>query len=123
MILHSSLNAKTQAERLLKGIEPKRILLNLTIAELVAGTGISLNAYMGYKDNDFAKLTFEKFAIIQNFFMIIEQDSMHKHSLRVTEHCKNRLTMLNPQINPDPNLNGSATIDDDEFDELYLLNL
>ena len=122
MILHSSVNSKTQAEKLLQGIEPKRILLNLTIAELVAGTGISLNAYMGYKDNDFAKLTFEKFAIIQDFFMIIEQDSMHKHSLRVTEHCKNRLTMLN-QIHPDLSLNGSATIDDDEFDELYLLDL
>jgi len=123
MILHSSLNAKTQAERLLKGIEPKRILLNLTISEVVIGTGICLNSYMAYKEDDFAKLTFEKFAIIQNFFMIIERDSMHRHSLRVTEHCKNRLTMLNPQILPDLSLNGSATIDDDEFDEIYLLDL
>jgi len=122
MILHTALNLKTQADRLLQGIEPKRILLNLTISEVVAGTGISLNAYMGYKDTDFSKLTFEKFAIIQDFFMIIEQDSMHKHSLRVTEHCKNRLTMLN-QIHPDLSLNGSATIDDDEFDEIYLLDL
>ena len=123
MILHSAINAKNSSIRLLLGIEPKRISLNLTIAELVAGTGICLNAYMGYKENDFEKLTFEKFAIIQDFFLKIETDLLHRDNCRVLHHFKNRLTMNNPQINPDLSLNGSATIDDYEFDELYLLDL
>ena len=123
MILHSSVNAKNTAYKLLQSIEPKRISLNLTIAEVVAGTGICLNTYMGYKENDFLKLTFEKFAIIQDFFLKIEQDSLHKENFRVHCHSRNRLTMSNPQINPDLSLNGSPTIDDDEFDEIYMIDL
>ena len=123
MILHSSINAKNSSIRLLLGIEPKRISLNLTIAELVAGTGICLNAYMGYKENDFEKLTFEKFAIIQNFFLKIETELLHRENYRVLHHSKNRLTMSNPQINPDLSLNGSGMIDDDEFDEIYMTDL
>ena len=123
MILHSSINAKNSSIRLLRGIEPKRISLNLTIAELVAGTGICLNAYMGYKENDFEKLTFEKFAIIQDFFLKIETDLLHRDNCRVLHHFKNRLTMNNPQINPDLSLNDSGMIDDDEFDELYMTDL
>jgi len=123
MILHSSINAKNSSIRLLQSIEPKRISLNLTIAEVVAGTGICLNTYMGYKDNDFSKLTFEKFAIIQDFFLKIEQDSLHKENFRVNCHSRNRLTMSNPQINPDLSLNGSGMIDDEEFDEIYMTDL
>ena len=123
MILHSAINAKNSSIRLLLGIEPKRISLNLTIAELVAGTGICLNAYMGYKENDFEKLTFEKFAIIQDFFLKIETELLHRDNCRVLHHFKNRQTMSNPQINPDLTLNGSGMIDDDEFDELYLLDI
>jgi len=123
MILHSSINAKNSSIRLLLGIEPKRISLNLTIAELVAGTGICLNAYMGYKENDFEKLTFEKFAIIQDFFLKIETELLHRDNCRVLHHFKNRLTMSNPDINPDLSLNGSGMIDDEEFDEIYMTDL
>ena len=123
MILHSAVNAKNSSIKLLMGIEPKRISLNLTIAELVAGTGICLNAYMGYKENDFEKLTFEKFAIIQNFFLKIETELLHRDNCRVLHHFKNRLTMSNPQINPDLSLNGSGMIDDEEFDEIYMTDL
>jgi len=78
---------------------------------------------MGYKENDFEKLTFEKFAIIQNFFLKIETELLRRENYRVLHHSKNRLTMNNPNINPDLSLNGSGMIDDDEFDELYMIDL
>lgn len=113
MILNSSVSSKKAADKLLQSIEPKRISLNLTIAEVVEGTGICLNSYMAYKENDFSKLTFEKFMLIHDFFIQVERDPSYKKNIRVNSHARNKLTMRNLKIDPDLAMNATTGYEDD----------